>query len=70
MQRELGFKISFILILFVIILANFANNITAQTPSFQGLGHIPGGSFPSQPYGISGDGTVVVGPCSMRVVIL
>ena len=30
-------------------------------PSFQGLGDLPGGPYESQPYGVSADGSVVVG---------
>lgn len=33
----------------------------ADTPSFQGVGDLPGGSYSSSPYGISPDGSVVVG---------
>ena len=30
-------------------------------PSFQGLGDLPGGEFQSEAFGVSGDGTIVVG---------
>ena len=36
---------------------------SARTPSFQGLGDLPGGDFYSEALGISADGSTVVGVC-------
>lgn len=38
-----------------------AQSLPAQTPSFTGLGHLPGGVYYSSAHAISGDGRVVVG---------
>jgi probable HAF family extracellular repeat protein len=38
-------------------------------PSFQGLGDLPGGSFRSEAWGVSADGSVVVGSSSTGVAI-
>ncbi len=44
-----------------VLLAAFPAMVCAQTPNFQGLGDLPGGGWNSTAYGMSPDGSVVVG---------
>ena len=39
----------------------YAGGVSASAASFQGLGDLPGDSFGSRAYGISANGSVVVG---------
>ena len=48
------------LVLAGIVFVSFAG-ISAKAGSFQGLGSLPGGYFWSHAYGVSADGSVVVG---------
>ena len=46
---------------FLTLVLIFTNSVLAQIPSFQGLGDLSGGSFYSQAFAVSADGSVVVG---------
>lgn len=48
-------------VLCVVFLTAVAATGFARTPEFQGLGFLPGGGSYSRAYGVSGDGSVVVG---------
>src|SRR5262249_38837255 len=50
--------------LVILLTALHATSSLAATPSFQGLGDLPGGSFLSLGFGLSGDGTAAVGESS------
>jgi len=47
----------------VVVVGLLGGTVTAEAvePSFTGLGDLPGGDYQTRAYGISGDGTVVVG---------
>ena len=50
-----------ILVLAIVSTVAFSETAVFADVSFQGLGDVPGGGFRSQTFGISADGSVVVG---------
>ena len=53
----------------VMVLFGLTSTSLATTASFQGLGDLPTGQFQSYAFGISGDGSVVVGSSRLAIIL-